>query len=162
MSAARLLCRSILAPEQRVDKDAQSRPPQRGRWHPHSGVRRRGRRRSLGRLWQGNPLEYLPDKNMSLRRRQVVRNEASVNAQTEHRPGVAGRFELNCDLSDHRPLPAEIRYRIADHPHLVYAPLAAEAFGEQAPEPVNCAGGVKRRMSALRFAPESRARLHPL
>ena len=55
---------------------------------------------------------YLPDKNMSLRRRQVVRNEASVNAQTEHRPGVAGRFELNCDLSDHRPLPAEIRYMI--------------------------------------------------
>ena len=123
MSAARLLCRSILAPEHRVDKDAQARPPQRGRWHPHSGVRRRGRRRSRGRLWQGDPLEYLPDKNMSLRRRQVVRNEASVNSQTEHRPGVAGRFEFNCDLSDHRPLPAEIRYRIADHPHLVYAPL---------------------------------------
>ena len=27
----------------------------------------------------------------------------------------------------------------------VYAPLAAETCGEQAPEPINCAGGVKRR-----------------
>jgi hypothetical protein len=55
-----------------------------------------------------------------MRRRNIVRES----------PGVSS---LNCDLSDHHPLPAEIRYRIADHPHLVYVPLAAEAFGDQAP-----------------------------
>ena len=33
---------------------------------------------------------------------------------------------------------------------------------EQAPEPINCAGGVKRRISALRFAPKSRVRLRQL
>jgi hypothetical protein len=42
---------------------------------------------------------------MSLRRRQVIRDEACVNAQTEHCPGVAGRFKLNHDLPDHSPSP---------------------------------------------------------
>jgi len=53
---------------------------------------------------------------MSLRRRQVIRDEACVNAQTEHRPGVAGRFKLNHDLSNHRAPPARVGRVIAADP----------------------------------------------
>ena len=51
---------------------------------------------------------------MSLRRRQVICDEACVNAQTEHRPGVAGRFKLNHDLPDHRPPSALVEAEAAE------------------------------------------------
>ena len=98
---------SFLATEQRIDYCSQPRRPRRGRgrWRSHRSLRLDGRRRSLGRLWEGNPLEYLPYENVSLGRCQVIRDDALVYAQTKHRPGVTGRFELNNDLSNHRSPP---------------------------------------------------------
>ena len=51
----------------------------------------------------GDPVEYLADQDVGLHRRQVTRDGAAVNAQAEHRPGVAGRFKLNHNPSDHHP-----------------------------------------------------------
>ncbi len=65
------------------------------------GLQLGDRSRPHGRPWHGDSLKNLADENMSLSRREALRDERAVDTKTKHAAGVARRFKLDSNLPDH-------------------------------------------------------------